>query len=39
MSDAIRLVKIMKLADRMGWPYRVAEIVFDRNLKNIARYS
>ena len=39
MGDQIRLVKILALSEKMGWPYKVAEIVYDKNEKNKIKYS
>ena len=39
MGDQIRLVKILTLSEKMGWPYKVAEIVYDKNEQNKIKYS
>ena len=39
MNDKIRVVKILTLSEKMGWPYKVAEIVHDKNEQNKIKYS
>ena len=38
-NNNIRVVKILSLSDKMGWPYKVAEIVHDKNERNKEKYS
>ena len=38
-NNNIRVVKILSLSEKMGWPYNVAEIVHDKNERNKQKYS
>jgi len=38
-KNSIRYAKIMRLSAKMNWPYKVAEIVHDKNEKNKKEFS